>query len=94
MELYNFTSMLIIDQVILTSLLRNIRVELSTRIERVKLPVTFSIGLVTYEAPPESIEQVLGQADSLMYSVKRSGKDGIMSMTWRGKEKGAYQLTV
>jgi diguanylate cyclase (GGDEF)-like protein len=74
--------------------LRNIWVELSTRIERVKLPVTFSIGLVTYEAPPESIEQVLGHADSLMYSVKRSGKDGIMSMTWRGKEKGAYQLMV
>jgi diguanylate cyclase (GGDEF)-like protein len=75
------------------AVLSDIRAGLFTGIEQVKLPVTFSIGLVTYEAPPESIAQVLGHADSLMYSVKRSGKDGVMSMTWRGEEMSRLQPT-
>jgi diguanylate cyclase (GGDEF)-like protein len=39
-----------------------------------KWPVTFSIGVVTFESVPESAEEMLGLADALMYSVKQSGK--------------------
>jgi diguanylate cyclase (GGDEF)-like protein len=38
--------------------------------------VTFSIGAVTFLAPPQSVDDMLGHADGLMYEAKRSGKDG------------------
>jgi diguanylate cyclase (GGDEF)-like protein len=37
--------------------------------------VTFSIGAVTFLAPPASVDEMLGRADQLMYEAKRSGKD-------------------
>ncbi len=40
-------------------------------------PVTFSIGVVTYDKPPESIELMVQAADELMYRVKRQGKDRV-----------------
>lgn len=40
-------------------------------------PVTFSIGVVTYNKPPESPEEMVRKADDLMYVVKASGKDAI-----------------
>lgn len=39
-----------------------------------KWPVTFSIGVVTFESVPGSAEEMLTAADSVMYSVKQSGK--------------------
>ncbi|HUX36728.1 MAG TPA: GGDEF domain-containing protein [Rectinemataceae bacterium] len=39
-------------------------------------PVTFSIGIVTWKEPPEALRSALDVADSLMYEVKRGGKDG------------------
>jgi diguanylate cyclase (GGDEF)-like protein len=38
-------------------------------------PTTFSIGVVTFESVPGSAEEMLTVADSVMYSVKQSGKD-------------------
>lgn len=38
-------------------------------------PATFSIGVVTFESVPGSAEEMLTVADSVMYSVKQSGKD-------------------
>lgn len=40
-------------------------------------PVTFSMGALTYLAPPETIEQVLKLTDLLLYRVKRAGKNAI-----------------
>ncbi len=40
-------------------------------------PVTFSMGVVTFVQPPESIDRALEAADALMYQVKKNGKDGI-----------------
>src|SRR5947209_15072838 len=37
-------------------------------------PGTFSIGVVTFETVPASADEMLSQADALMYSVKQSGK--------------------
>jgi diguanylate cyclase (GGDEF)-like protein len=38
-------------------------------------PATFSIGVVTFDTVPNSAEEMLTAADSVMYSVKQSGKD-------------------
>jgi diguanylate cyclase (GGDEF)-like protein len=37
-------------------------------------PVTFSIGVVTFQHPPESVEEIIGAADKAMYAAKKSGK--------------------
>ena len=40
-------------------------------------PVTFSIGLATYHAVPDSVEEAIKAADELMYHVKHNGKNNI-----------------
>jgi diguanylate cyclase (GGDEF)-like protein len=40
-------------------------------------PVSMSIGLVTFVRPPDSVDEMLKWADSLMYEVKREGKDDV-----------------
>ena len=40
-------------------------------------PVTMSLGLVTYEAAPPDLEEIVKEADALMYSVKDSTKGRI-----------------
>jgi diguanylate cyclase (GGDEF)-like protein len=40
-------------------------------------PTTFSIGVVTYLAAPDSVDTLLKMADDLMYSVKNDGKNDI-----------------
>lgn len=40
-------------------------------------PVTLSVGLLTYLAPPQSVEDMVREADTLMYSVKNTTKDAI-----------------
>jgi len=40
-------------------------------------PVTFSIGVATFLEPPESVDELLRQADRLLYAAKTDGKDTI-----------------
>lgn len=40
-------------------------------------PITFSIGAVTYNNIPDSIDEMIRNADDLMYSVKKTGKNAI-----------------
>ena len=40
-------------------------------------PVTFSIGAVTFEKPPDSVDQLLYAADAQMYIAKKNGKNRI-----------------
>jgi diguanylate cyclase (GGDEF)-like protein len=42
-----------------------------------KWPVTFSIGIATFVKMPASIDDMVNQADQLMYAVKYSGKAAI-----------------
>jgi diguanylate cyclase (GGDEF)-like protein len=44
-------------------------------------PVTFSIGVVSCGRLPDSVAAVLEAADRLMYSVKKSGKNGLAAQT-------------
>jgi len=43
--------------------------------------VTLSIGVVTYLYPPDTTDEIIKFADSLMYIVKESGKNGIKHET-------------
>lgn len=45
-------------------------------------PVTFSVGIVTFESMPESIEQALAVADQVMYGVKKHMKNSVTYTTW------------
>ena len=40
--------------------------------------LTISMGVLTCEGAPATVEQLIDQVDSLMYAVKRSGKDGLL----------------
>lgn len=40
-------------------------------------PVTFSIGVVTFVTPPESVDALLGTVDAVMHSVMLGGKNEI-----------------
>ncbi|MFH1441347.1 MAG: GGDEF domain-containing protein [Candidatus Omnitrophota bacterium] len=42
-----------------------------------KLPVTFSIGVVSCLEAPSSVDELIKRADELMYSAKKSGKNTI-----------------
>ena len=41
-------------------------------------PVSFSIGAVTYRDVPQTVDEVINPADELMYSIKNSGKNGLL----------------
>ena len=43
-------------------------------------PITFSLGAVTFAAPPENVEQMLQMADDAMYALKQDGKNGIATV--------------
>jgi diguanylate cyclase (GGDEF)-like protein len=48
-------------------------------------PVTCSIGCVTFHTPPPDAKDAIGAADSLMYDVKRQGKNAVAFEVFAGK---------
>lgn len=40
-------------------------------------PISFSIGVVTFQAPPQSAADAIAVADGVMYTVKQTTKDGV-----------------
>jgi diguanylate cyclase (GGDEF)-like protein len=58
--------------------LQKLREDLLGSMTRNGWPVTFSIGLITHETTPESAEDMISQADQLMYSIKNSNKNAIL----------------
>lgn len=46
------------------------------------LPVTLSVGLVTFVSPPVSVSEMIQMADKLMYEAKRSGKNRTVSAVY------------
>jgi len=55
----------------------NFRDALNDAVKRHDFPVTFSLGLVTYIAAPTTVDDIIHKADTLMYTVKHSGKNKI-----------------
>lgn len=66
-----------------------VRTNLSQNMARYHWPVGFSIGMVTFETPPATIDVAMKIADVLMYSVKQDLKNNIQHGVWcktRGSE--------
>jgi diguanylate cyclase (GGDEF)-like protein len=41
-------------------------------------PVSFSIGVISFDLPPSNFDEAVKLADALMYQVKKSGKNNIL----------------
>jgi diguanylate cyclase (GGDEF)-like protein len=61
--------------------MRRTRRRLLEETRRVGWPVTFSVGVVTFDAPPDSVDALLRAADETMYSAKRGGKNALRHTT-------------
>ena len=66
------------------SVLEHLRKQLIRAMTKGGWPVTVSIGAVTCEGPIDTSREALQVADVAMYTVKRSGKDGIHHVVWDG----------
>jgi len=60
-----------------TVVVRKVQERLLEAMQQKKWPVTFSIGLISFEVPPESIEEMIREADRVMYSAKLKGKNSV-----------------
>lgn len=60
-----------------TAVMERLRSDLTAMAQEYNWPVTYSAGAVTFSRPPESVDEMITKADTLMYSVKQSGKDHI-----------------
>ncbi|HEY0405151.1 MAG TPA: GGDEF domain-containing protein [Pyrinomonadaceae bacterium] len=59
------------------AVVRRVQRSLLEMVKEHNWPVTFSVGVVTWVTPPQSVDEVVKRADQLMYSVKNSGKNMI-----------------
>lgn len=58
-------------------LLARLQGDLKRRSREAGVPVTFSIGVASFDRPPADPDALVGEVDRLMYEVKRAGKDGV-----------------
>jgi diguanylate cyclase (GGDEF)-like protein len=59
------------------AVLHDLRQQMAAAMGERGWPVTLSIGLVTYEAAPHSVDEMMAAVDALMYSVKVGGKNAV-----------------
>jgi diguanylate cyclase (GGDEF)-like protein len=57
--------------------IRKVRESLLAVMRQQGWPVSFSVGVVTFAAPPESVDVMIKTADGFMYEVKHEGKNSI-----------------
>jgi len=62
--------------------LQRIRQQLLEMVRRHDWPVSFSIGAVTFSAPPASASDAIAACDRLLYQVKNQGKNAIRHQTF------------
>ena len=60
-----------------STVMERLRNDLAEMARQNNWPISFSAGAVTFTRPPESVDEMITKADSLMYTVKQSGKDHI-----------------
>ncbi len=65
------------SQISARTLVERLRHKMITTMNENGWPLTFSIGVLTCVSTPPSVNELIKRADTLMYSVKKSGKDGI-----------------
>ncbi|MDP4182489.1 MAG: GGDEF domain-containing protein [Bacillota bacterium] len=57
------------------NVIERVRKNLYTIVQNKNWPVTFSVGVVTFNNVPETLDEAIKKADELMYNVKKNGKD-------------------
>jgi len=57
------------------AVMERIQKHLREAVQQTNWPVTFSIGVATFSAPPDNVDNMLRQADDLMYAAKQDGKN-------------------
>ncbi len=60
------------------SVLHKLRFLLEKEMRQRDLPVTFSIGAVTFHSPRGSIQEMVSKADEAMYAAKNNGRDCVI----------------
>jgi len=65
------------------AVMKKIRDNLLSSMKEREWPVTFSIGLVTFNTPPATVSELILTSDNLMYKAKQSGKNRIRNMVKR-----------
>ena len=65
------------DEIAVHIPLQRIRQRLAANTNRFDETITFSVGVVTCQYPPENLEEVIEYADSVLHDVKKAGKDGV-----------------
>ena len=64
------------------SYVENLRQKLLSAMREHGWPVTFSIGVASYDVTPHNFYGALAQADALMYEGKKGGRDRILQRTF------------
>ena len=57
---------------------------LSNEMSKNSWPVTFSVGVVTFDKTPEDLKKAIKIADELMYSIKNAEKNNVEYRVWSG----------
>lgn len=60
------------------SIMDRVQNKLAEQMQSTKPQATFSIGVVTFDSPPASVDELLHKADEAMYKVKTTGKNGMI----------------
>jgi diguanylate cyclase (GGDEF)-like protein len=55
-----------------------LRKNLALALQQHNWPVSFSIGVISFDLPPANFDEAVKLADALMYRVKKSGKNNIL----------------
>jgi diguanylate cyclase (GGDEF)-like protein len=61
--------------------LAKIRRELENAAKSSGAPITFSVGMVTFQRPPGSVDELVGVTDDLMYRAKNAGRNRMEKRT-------------
>jgi diguanylate cyclase (GGDEF)-like protein len=60
------------------SAFNKLRKNLALAMKEHNWPVSFSIGVISFDLPPSNFDEAVKLADALMYQVKKSGKNNIL----------------
>ncbi len=66
-------------------IMEKVREQVHISMQQYNLAVTFSIGLLTCNEPPDSADEIITLADNLMYEVKKSGKNSVRHAVYAKK---------
>ena len=59
-------------------IMKRLRDNFLKRMEELQMNVTLSAGVITFASPPASVDEMIHQADALMYQAKARGKNDIL----------------